>query len=151
MVFGTKQRGQPTDPPFDHATGYGYVKARDGHYADAIAKGNQVVPLISETLGGINRTALSTLCRLHAEAAPASHRDGTQYGLARSATTSFHAHHLRLISLATHRENIALLLAGADRENARSAGCSPVLPTLRDFTPIAPDEAAPSAAAPAAM
>ena len=59
---------------------------------------------------------------------PAANRDGTHYGLARSATRSFHAHHLRLISLATHRENMALLLTGADRENSRCVSLSPSLP-----------------------
>ena len=72
--------------------------------------------------------AVSTLRRLHETASPDSHRDGTVYGLARSATTSFHAHHLRLISLAIHRQNMDLLLAGADREAVRCISLSPTLP-----------------------
>jgi hypothetical protein len=143
LILGTRQRGQPTDRPLDHSTGYGYVAAHSGHYADGIAKGNDAIPLISETLGGINRTAVNTLHRLHALTAPASARDGTQYGISRSATTSFHAHHLRLISLATHRENIAILLAAADRLDLKATAHTP-LPTLQDFIPV---NSAPSASA----
>ena len=52
----------------------------------------------------------------------------SQYGTSRSATTSFHAHHLRLISLATHRENMAILLTAADRLNLSATSHVP-LPT----------------------
>ena len=45
--------------------------------------------------------------------------------LARSATRSFHTHHLRLISLAIHRQNMALLLAGADRATKRATHAPP--------------------------
>ena len=34
-VLGTKQRGQPTDPPMDHAAGKGYVREHKGQYYDA--------------------------------------------------------------------------------------------------------------------
>ena len=115
--------------PRDHSKGYGYVAAHTGHYADAIAKGNDVVPLISETLGGINRTAVNTLHRLHALTSPTAARDGTQYGTSRSATTSFHAHHLRLISLAAHRENMAILLTAADRLNVSTTVQASRLPS----------------------
>jgi hypothetical protein len=126
-ILGAKQRGRPSQPPLNHTTGEGYVAAHAGHYADGLAKGNQVVPLICETLGGINATAVSALRHLHTTASPDSHRDGTKYGLARSATKSFHAHHLRLISLAIHTQNMALLLAGADREAKRCIAISPTL------------------------
>ena len=133
------------DPPLNHSTGYGYVAAHTGHYADGIAKGNDVIPLISETLGGINRTAANALHRLHALTAPTAARDGTLYGISRSATTSFHAHHLRLISLATHRENMAILLTAADRLNlSATAQASHFLSTLQDFIPVNP---APNASA----
>ena len=119
QILGAPQRGRPTQPPLDHTTGDGYVAAHPGHYADGLAKGHQVVPLISETLGGITPSAVRALRRLHTAASPETHRDGTVYGLARSATHSFFAHHLRLISLAIHRQNMALLLAGADRAAQR--------------------------------
>ena len=124
-ILGTKQRGQPDQPPLDHTTGYGHVAAHTGHYADALAKGNQVVPVITETLGGIASSAVLALRRLHTTASPETHRDGTVYGLARSATRSFHTHHLRLISLAIHRQNMALLLAGADRAIKRATRAPP--------------------------
>ena len=124
-ILGCKQRGLPSQKPLDHSTGYGYVAARKGHYSDGLAKGNQVIPLISETLGGINASALRLLTRLHAAASPENARDGTCYGTARCATTSFHAHHLRLISLTAQHENIALILAGADRENSRCISLPP--------------------------
>ena len=127
------------DPPLNHSTGYGYVAAHTGHYA----KGNDVIPLISETLGGINRTAANALHRLHALTAPTAARDGTLYGISRSATTSFHAHHLRLISLATHRENMAILLTAADRLSLSATSHVP-LPTLHDFLPV---NSAPNASA----
>ena len=46
-ILGCKQRGLPSQPPLDHTTGYGYVAQHTGHYSDGLAKGNQVVPLIS--------------------------------------------------------------------------------------------------------
>ena len=58
---------------------------------------------------------------------PTKGRDGTTYGSARSATSSFHAHHLRLISLAAQLENASLILAGADREHRRSLSLFPTL------------------------
>ena len=104
-----------------------------GHYANALAKGNQVVPIITETLGGIASSAVLALRRLHTTASPETHRDGTVYGLARSATRSFHTHHLRLISLAIHRQNMALLLAGADRATKRATYAPPPQPLLGAF------------------
>ena len=112
-ILGCKQVGLPDDPPFRHQTGEGYVAARDGCYADALSKGNTVVPLICETLGGVNRDAYHTLYRLHGLATTEGHRDGTVYGTARTATRSFHAHHLRLISLAINVATAELISAGA--------------------------------------
>ena len=137
QILGAKQRGQPDQPPLDHTTGYGHVAAHTGHYADALAKGNQVVPIISETLGGIASSAVLALRRLHTIASPDTHRDGTVYGLARSATRSFHTHHLRLISLAIHRQNMALLLAGADRAAKRATHAPRPNPLLSAFVDAA--------------
>ena len=118
-------------PPLDHSTGAGYVAAHPGHYADALAKGNQVVPLICETLGGLNASAISALRVLASTASPESHRDGTQYGLALSPAPppppSSLTNHLRLISLAIHVQNMELLLAGADRAAKDSTSPSPRL------------------------
>ena len=137
-ILGCKQRGLPSQPPLDHTTGYGYVAQHTGHYSDGLAKGNQVVPFISETFGGINASALRLLTRLHAAASPENARDGTYYiyyGTARCATSSFHAHHLRLISLAAQRENIALILAGADVAKTCDAPLS-LPPSPADLTAL---------------
>ena len=48
---------------------------------------------------------------LHKLANTDGHRDGTKYGLARTATRSFHTHHLRIIScsiVAAHAEMLLL-------------------------------------------
>ena len=105
------------------------------------------LPLISETLGGISKPAVDLLYRLHTTVSPTAAQDSTVYGTSRSATHSFHAHHLRLLSLDAHRQNMALLLAGADRENRRCTERCPPPPTLQAFIPVhvAPDApAAPS-------
>ena len=104
------------------------VTQHPGDYADGLAKGNVVVPLISETLGGIASHAATCLLRLHRSAAPTANADSTRYGLSRSATTSFYTHHLRLLSLSAQVENAALILAGADRENRRCIPHSPIPP-----------------------
>ena len=83
-IFGTKQRGRPGDDPFDHITTTGYVRARDGAYSDGIAKGHQVLALISESLGGIAPDARKLLIALDKLASTDGHRDGTKYGLARA-------------------------------------------------------------------
>ena len=57
--------------------------------------------------------AYRTLYRLHGLATTEGHRDGTVYGTARTATRSFHAHHLRLISLAINVATAELISAGA--------------------------------------
>ena len=38
MVLGCQERGRPSDGPFDHATGKGWVKGVQGQYADAMRK-----------------------------------------------------------------------------------------------------------------
>jgi hypothetical protein len=117
-IFGTKQRGRPEDDPFDHSTGEGYVRARDGAYSDGIAKGHQVIALISESLGGIAPDARKLLIALDKLAGTDGHRDGTKYGLARTATRSFHAYHLCAISTAIVTTHAEILLQAADARAA---------------------------------
>ena len=74
-ILGTKQRGRPDQPPLNHSTGYGYVAPHAGHYADGIAKGNQVIPLISKILGGISKPAVDILYRLHTKVSPTAAQD----------------------------------------------------------------------------
>ena len=60
LTFGLRERGRQADGPFDHKTGTGWVKARKGHYHDAIAvKRLRVILLLIEALGGITPRARS--------------------------------------------------------------------------------------------
>jgi hypothetical protein len=95
-----KQRGTADQAPFDHATGVGHVAGHAGHYADALAKGRQVVLIVTETTGAVHPDAVGMLYAWHAETRAEGCIDRTVYGTSRTATTSFFTHHLRLISLA---------------------------------------------------
>ena len=46
--------GRPTDPPLDRRTGEGRVDATPGHYRDALAKGNIVHQLATESTGALS-------------------------------------------------------------------------------------------------
>ena len=46
-VLGLRQRGSPSDPPFSHTTGVGYVEERRGQYHDAIHNQGHTVVLTS--------------------------------------------------------------------------------------------------------
>ena len=51
--LGCAPRGRPTDGPFNHKTGKGYVKGKKGDYHDALfVKRNRVDLLLHEDLGG---------------------------------------------------------------------------------------------------
>ena len=51
--LGCAPRGRPTDGPFNHKTGKGYVKGKKGAYHDALfVKRNRVDLLLHEDLGG---------------------------------------------------------------------------------------------------
>ena len=116
-VHGCKPRGFATDPPFNHSTGAGYVRAHAGYYSDAHAKGHSVVLLLTEALGGLHGTAVRQLRALHRRATRPRADDRTTYGSSRTATASFHTHWLRVISL-----SIASSLALAITERAESLG-----------------------------
>jgi len=100
LTLGCKQRGTADQAPFDHATGGGHVAGHAGHYADALAKGRQVVLIVIETTGAVHPDAVGMLYAWHAETRAEGCIDRTVYGTSRTATTSFFTHHLRLISLA---------------------------------------------------
>jgi hypothetical protein len=100
LTLGCKQRGTADQAPFDHATGVGHVAGHAGHYADALAKGRQVVLIVIETTGAVHPDAVGMLYAWHAETRAEGCIDRTVYGTSRTATTSFFTHHLRLISLA---------------------------------------------------
>jgi hypothetical protein len=56
-----KQRGTADQAPFDHATGVGHVAGHAGHYADALAKGRQVVLIVIEITGAVHPDAVGML------------------------------------------------------------------------------------------
>ena len=81
-VMGVKQRGHASDRPFDHATGLGYVAARNGDYVDALERKKlRVTLLLTEPLGGIAPDGVKFLGRLTGMADPTVRgtRDDTAY------------------------------------------------------------------------
>ena len=106
-VLGTKQRGQPTDSPLDHATGKGYVREFKGQYYDAflVKKALVVVFLIEAGSGGICPQGAKSINYLHERAKGA--RDGTRYGTSNIATRSFRRHHTQRISFAVVAQDAA--------------------------------------------
>jgi len=94
----------------------GHVAAVDGHYADAIVKKNPVVLFLVETTGALSLEARAAIAYLHRLTKPRCARDGTLYGTARGATTSFRRHHTAAISS-------AVVLADADTLLLRRAVC----------------------------
>ena len=113
-IYGCKARGRAGDRAFDHATGTGWVQARDGDYHDAIhVKGNTVVALIANPFGGVTRTVERLVRRL----AKVPGMDGTKYG--EHSLPSFFAHHAAAISMACVWGDSEMLVRGAsDRETA---------------------------------
>ena len=54
MIYGTKQRGLPSDDLHDPDSGVGFVRERRGHYDDALKRGKKVIALIAEVFGGLS-------------------------------------------------------------------------------------------------
>ena len=71
-----------------------------GHYHDALSHHRHVAIVLVETTGAVHPDTVGMLYAWHNEARSEGHADRTVYGKARTATRSFYAHHLRLISLA---------------------------------------------------
>ena len=101
-ILGCKGRGRlGKDPPFNHATGVGSVKARPGDYFDALRnKKAIVVPMILEAQGGIAPHSLHFIRRLAQRAKGARGRDGTVYGRSRTSARSFFKHHTQQLAAA---------------------------------------------------
>jgi hypothetical protein len=103
VVLGKKARGAPTDPPLDRRTGLGRVDATPGHYRDALAKGNIVHLLATESTGALSRPVILLLKTLAKATQGTAGHDSTQYGLGRASPQSFFPHHLAAISSAIVR------------------------------------------------
>ena len=93
-VLGTRQRGLPSEPPFNHTTGAGYVKATTlpgckgaADYADAIVNRKaRVHLLVHETSGAFSAYAARRLRRL-GRVARALGIDGTDYATSYTASS----------------------------------------------------------------
>ena len=59
-VLGLAERGQPGQA-FNPKTGRGYVAAKEGAYARALANGVKAEPLLFETFGGFNSNVIDLL------------------------------------------------------------------------------------------
>ena len=91
-LFGKKAMGQPNDPPLDRRTGQGRVDATPGHYNDALAKGNIVHLLATESTGALSPDVIRLLRELAKTAQGTSGHDSTVYGLSRASPKSFFPH-----------------------------------------------------------
>ena len=109
--LGCRQRGRPTDPPFDHKTGKGYVKAKRGAYHDAqFVKKNKVNILLHESLGGgFSPPAAHKIRRLSRQAAAGT--DRTPYNKA-ARRVSYKTYHTQRISCGIVKAEAETLLTG---------------------------------------
>ena len=110
LALGKRRRGRPSDGAFDPATGRGYVKGHDGHYADALRKEHSVLVLVVESTGGIAPCAMSLLHRLERDAQVPGARDGTAYH--RHGPRTFVTHYGQRIAAAAVREDACATAAG---------------------------------------
>ena len=94
--LGVRERGRASDPPFDHATGKGWVAPHRGFYDDASrVKRNEVELCLHDPLGGgFSPPAVKAL---HKRAKKARGHDRTNYPCRHK--TSFTAYHGQRVSL----------------------------------------------------
>ena len=111
-VLGTRQRGLPTEPPFNHTTGRGYLKATPkpglkgaADYADAIINRKARVHLLAhETSGAFSAYAARRLRRL-GRVARALGIDGTDYAASYTAA-SFVSYYAQRITVGVRPQSI---------------------------------------------
>ena len=115
--LGCPQRGRPSDPPFDHKTGRGFVEEHNGFYHDGLVnKRNEVEVIVHETLGGgFSPSAVNAIFRYKRMARAGM--DNTKY---RKSTKhiSFLAHHTQSISTAITREDSRALHEALSKKTA---------------------------------
>ena len=99
-AYGLKQRGAPTDRPFNRSTGFGYVAACNGSYSDAIAKRNPAVLVGTESTGALMPGLIFLLHVLAKNIKRGIAQDTTVYGTARVSPKAFFAHHVAEIAAA---------------------------------------------------
>ena len=111
----------PHDPPLDRRTGVGRVDATAGNYSDALAKGNLVHLLATESTGALSPAVILLLKELAKATQGTDGVDSTVYGLGRASPQSFFPHHLAAISssivradalsIRNHAASLAFLLS----------------------------------------
>ena len=121
-ILGTDARGSLADGPLNHHTGKGYVAEHRGDYYDALkVKKLKVIPLVSETMGGIGHPGRSFLGRLANMGDPkkSGTRDSTLYTC--WTAPSFAAHHGMRISAEGVYADALILSQGAGAIRMKSA------------------------------
>ena len=134
--LGCAPRGRPTDGPFNHKTGKGYVKGKKGDYHDALRhKNNQVALLLVECFGGIASGGARLLRYLARRASDKKRgRDGTKYS--KFHPRGYLSHHLAAISMAAVYTDAAHIADGVIGLKQRSLAAN-------DPPEGAPDDAHP--------
>ena len=110
-VLGHAARGDGS--ALDRTTGVGRVNAKDGHYADALAKGHGVYLLVFESTGAMSASVIRLLRSLAAAAKRPEVQDTTIYGAGRASPRTFYRHHLAAISSAIARADAQTVLRHA--------------------------------------
>ena len=111
-VLGHEARGSGS--PLDRHTGAGFISAKDGDYADALAKGHHVHLLVTESTGAMCPALIHLLLALSRCVQLPGVNDTTIYGTSRASTRDFYPHHLAAISS-------AIVLADANTLSAEAA------------------------------
>ena len=84
----------------DRVSGDGWVAAKDGDYADALAKGHTVILLVTESTGAFSADLDRVLRQLARTARASGSIDHTPYGTSRASTRSHYTFHSAAISAA---------------------------------------------------
>ena len=111
--LGCRERGHPSQPPLDHATGRGWVKARRGCYHDALVRKRSTVCLtLHESIGG--GFSPPAAARLHSLARVAkAGADRTRYSARHRV--SYLRHHAQRISTSIVKADAAAMLHSSRR------------------------------------
>ena len=114
--LGCIERGHPSQGPFNHRTGHGWVRERRGLYYDALYVKRGVVDLVlHETIGGgFSPPAVAKMHRLSRSAA--SGVDRTRYTSKRHI--SYKSHHTQRISLGIVKSDGRAILDSFSRLSA---------------------------------
>ncbi len=113
MTLGCVERGDPSQGVFSHDTGEGWVKAKEGHYHDAIhTKLNAVKVMIFDDLGGATPGTSKTIKGLAKNASGEGARDATDYG--ETHTKCFYQHHSTAMSLACVQGSAMSIVSGLE-------------------------------------